>query len=94
MLVLQDELAARSSDAAEQPDTASQPNALQEEAAVAVRPDPEQDAADSEYPVLAVLGLFELKQRQHCLHAVCTCFQLMQAVAVTINQTMCKLSTS
>ena len=56
MLVLQDELAARSSDAAEQPDTAAQPNALQEEAAVAVRPDPEQDAADSEYPVLTVLG--------------------------------------
>lgn len=44
---VQDELAERSSPAAEQPDTARQPNALQEEAAVAVRPDPEQDIADS-----------------------------------------------
>lgn len=59
---LKDELAERSSPTAEQPDPAALPNALQEEAAVAVRPDPEQDAAGGKHPQVCCAALMP-----HCL---------------------------
>ena len=54
---LQDDLAERDGSAAEQPAAAAQSGVLEEEAAVAVRPDPDEDAANGEF-VATLLALF------------------------------------